>query len=128
MGRHKAVVGDRTFWFGWDNPTQSFFFDEENDQPDPCENCDRDFNAVCPDLCPGHGYEELICHFGPMVGKMVRTLDGFKLAVQDILPHHAVSEYYEIYTVAMADYGTRTPPTALQRAVNQMFANLTEEV
>lgn len=128
MGRNLMTVEGRKFWFGWDNPTQTFFLDEENPMKDPCENCDKGFNSgMCPDMCYGHNYEELIAHYGPMTGKMVRTPGAFIVILENDFGFDGEASAMMRSAIAK-EWDKRRTPSPLQQRVSKVFASIQQEV
>lgn len=88
MSRYEVTQNGRTFWYGWDNPTQSYFIDGENPEPDPCKGCGNEGEwRWCEENnpgCPGLTYESTLSLYGPLAGVLLRSLGSFKEALGEV--------------------------------------------
>ena len=128
VSRNVWTVDDVTYHLGWDGPTQSFFISRKNPEPDPCENCDKGYdNGMCPELCPGHEYQEIICLYGPMTGKMVRTIEVFEAILKELGLDADPKFKMWVKKLHLQQRNARKP-SALQMMVSEMFASIQEDV
>lgn len=125
--RNEIVIDGKTFWFGWDNPTQSFFLDGENPEPDPCKQCVFPYSTDdCPENCHGHYYCSTINIAGPIVGGRI---DDWLLFASILFDSTGMSETQAIRMARMCQKyrearATVNPRTTLQLDIEKLFKTL----